>query len=111
MSVGHAKFAHQLYNLQHMLDSEGETKDQKVLNKLRNVIIKHQQKHHMQSFNTKNAGEGNNPLAKRKHPNKDVGDPGEGGGAGSEHATDCVALRAKGYEVKDEDESGKYVME
>jgi len=109
-----------------MLESEGETEDGDALDELKNAIVKHQQKHHMQSFNTKNTGEGNNPPAKRKRPNEDVGGrggggggpdevrgspdegrggPDEDGGAGSVRATDCAELRAEGYEVIPEEEA------
>ena len=102
-----------------MLESEGETEDRDALDELKNAIVKHQQKHHMQSFNTKNTGEGNNPPAKRKRPNEDVGGrggggggpdegrggPGEDGDAGSVRAKDYAELRAEGYEVIPEEEA------
>jgi len=111
-SAGRAEFARQLYNLQDVLDAEGETEDMDAFDKLRNTINKHDKKYPLKSFCSRN---NNSQGVKRKRPGGNDGNSGAGGGAGG-HATDCAELRAHGYEVKSEvgaiaDESGEDVME
>ena len=82
-SVGRAKFARQLYNLRHELETDEETEGVEVeTQRLQETIDQYDKP--MKSFYTKDS----------------VDDRRAGGGAGCISATDCAELGAHGYEVK-----------
>ena len=83
--VGRAKFARQLYNLRHELETDEETEGVEVeIQRLQETIDQYDKP--MKSFYTKDS----------------VDDRRAGGGAGGISATDCAELGAHGSEMKPE---------
>ena len=87
-----------------MLERDEESEDAKAkIDQLQSKIEKYDNEYPMKSFNTKDSPGTNNTGNKRKRPDRDVGDQGTGGGAGSVDGTDCAELETYGYEVEPQD--------
>jgi len=85
-SVDRAKFVRRLYNLRHELERDEAEEAEAEIQRLQEAIMRHDKKHPIKSFYTKD--------------NNNVDNRGAGGGAGGVSATDVAELGAHGYEVK-----------
>ena len=109
-SSGRAKFARQLYNLWHILESEQIDDTETKIQQFQNRIDQHNKDHKLKSFHTKDtsgttSGDNNTPGKKRKRSQ------GAGEDAGGEDGSDCAELGAHGYEVEPRDYvDEKYVI-